>query len=223
MRYFFIALVALFSVMASAQEANPVMTYTDTLGMSVEATEYDGSAPFAARFTSNVTDAEDYIVLYEWRFTRLGESAPYLVRYDADTELTFTQSGTHLIQLIVSFVQGGDTIEYVQETPFSVNIRESRLEFPNVITPNNDGRNDELKPKQGWQSIVSFHARVFSRSGRLIYEWTDPAGKWDGRSGGRVVPDGAYYLRVDAMGADGRKYEIRKTISVLSGYREESQ
>ena len=120
-------------------------------------------------------------------------------------------------------MQGTDTIEYRQENPFTVNIRESILEFPNTITPNGDGINDELKPKKGWQSIVEFHAMVFSRSGRLIYEWRDPAGKWDGRSNGSYVPDGAYYLRVDAKGADGRRFEIRKVINVLKGWREESR
>lgn len=191
--------------------------------MTQEVTEYDGSAPFKATFTSNVTDADDYTVLYEWRFMRTGETTPFLTRYDADTEFEFMQSGTYTIQLFISFVQGADTIEYVQETPFSVNIRESRLEFPNAFSPNGDGINDEFKAKSGWQSIVEFHAMVFSRSGRLIYEWHDPAGKWDGRSGGKIVPDGAYYLRVDAKGADGRRFEIRKVINVLTGYREESR
>lgn len=221
MRKTFLVLSALLCSLAlSAQDASPLMTYVDSLGMTQTITEFDGSAPFTASFTSNVTDADDYNVLYEWRFTRSGESQPFLVRYDADTEFTFTQSGTVYIQLCISFVQGNDTIEYKQDNPFTVNIRESRLEFPNAFTPNNDLTNDVLRPKKGWQSLVSFHAMVFSRSGRLIYEWRDPAGGWDGRSGGRVVPDGAYYLRVDAKGADGKEYRIRKTISVLSGYRE---
>lgn len=215
-------LCLLLPLMLVAQEANPIMTYVDSLGFTNEITEYDGSAPFKATFTSNVTYAEDYTVLYEWRFIRMGETAPFLTRYDADTEFEFIQSGTYTIQLLISFVQGVDTVEYKQEKPFTVNIRESILEFPNTITPNGDGINDFLKPKSGWQSILEFHAMVFSRSGRLIYEWHDPAGKWDGRSNGRYVPDGAYYLRVDAKGADGRRFEIRKVINVLKGWREES-
>lgn len=203
--------------------ASPKMTYVDEEGFEQDDVEYDGSAPFAARFTSNVSDAEDYIVLYEWRFLRVGESSPLLVRYDADTEYTFLQSGAYSVQLLISFVQNQDTLEYIQDEPFTINIRESRLEFPNAFTPNGDGINDVFKAKDGWQSIVSFRAQVFSRSGRLIYEWRNPADGWDGRSGGRVVPDGAYYLRVDARGADGRHFEIRKTINVLTGYREESE
>ncbi len=222
MRKLLFALLLSCSLIAAAQTANPQMTYVDTLGLTQNITEYDGSAPFKASFTSNISDADDYTPLYEWRFMRVGDTEPFLVRYEADTEFEFTQTGTFTVQLLISFVQGGDTILYEQEEPFAVNIRESILEFPNAFTPNGDGINDTFSAKSGWQSIVSFHAMIFSRSGKLLYEWHDPAGSWDGRSGGKVVPDGAYYLRVDAKGADGRTFNIRKVINILTGYRETS-
>jgi gliding motility-associated-like protein len=74
--------------------------------------------------------------------------------------------------------------------------------------------------KEGYQSIVSFEAKVFDRWGKCLYTWTDLAGGWDGRSGGREVPDGAYYLHIKARGADGRKYNIKKVINVLRRYTE---
>ena len=45
-----------------------------------------------------------------------------------------------------------------------------------------------------------------------------PAGEWDGKVNGRTVSDGVYFLVVKAKGADGRKYNVKKTISVLTGY-----
>ena len=57
------------------------------------------------------------------------------------------------------------------------------------------------------------------RAARL-YEWTDLSGGWDGRSNGHDVPDGAYYLNIQARGADGRKYNIKKVINLLRGYNE---
>ena len=42
----------------------------------------------------------------------------------------------------------------------------------------------------------------------------------DGKSGGSDVPDGAYYLVVQAKGADGRHYNIKKVINILRGYTE---
>lgn len=200
--------------------ANPVMTYTDDDGQEVSETQYDGSAPFKATFKACPEHMGNYTPLYEWRFTRSGETTPFLVRYDQDTEYEFLQSGTFSVELRVSFVQGTDTIAYEMDEPFSIAISESKLEVPNAFTPNGDGVNDVFRVKEGYKSIVSFKAMVFDRWGKKLYEWTDPAGGWDGRSAGHSVPDGGYYLNIQARGADGKHYNIKKVINVLRGYTE---
>ena len=200
--------------------ANPVMTYTDDDGQEVSETQYDGSAPFKATFKACPEHTGNYTPLYEWRFTRSGETSPFLVRYDQDTEYEFLQSGTFSVELCVSFVQGTDTIAYEMDEPFSIAISESKLEVPNAFTPNGDGVNDVFRVKEGYKSIVSFKAMVFDRWGKKLYEWTDPAGGWDGRSAGHAVPDGGYYLNIQARGADGKHYNIKKVINVLRGYTE---
>lgn len=200
--------------------ANPTMTYVDADGQEVSESQYDGSAPFRATFKACPENVGDYTPLYEWRFTRSGESTPFLVRYDEDTEYVFNQSGTFSVEVRISFVQGADTIAYEMDQPFAVTISESKLEVPNAFTPNGDGVNDVFKVKDGYQSIVSFKAMVFDRWGKKLYEWTDLSGGWDGRSSGHDVPDGTYYLNIQARGADGRKYNIKKVINLLRGYNE---
>lgn len=200
--------------------ANPTMTYTDESGAEVSESQYDGSAPLLAQFRANPENVGSYTPLYEWRFTRAGQSEPFLLRYDEDTEYNFNESGSFSVELRVSFVQGTDTIAYAMDTPFSLTISESKLEVPNAFTPNGDGVNDVFRVKDGYQSIVQFHAAVFDRWGKKLCEWSDPAGGWDGRSGGHDVPDGAYYLNLQARGADGRKYNIKKVINLLRGYLE---
>jgi len=221
----FLALVAV-GLQAVAQDsfpsANPVMTYTDEDGALVEETQYDGSAPFEAAFKAQPENIGEYTPYYEWRFTKSGDDSPFLVRYDEDTEYTFKESGSYTIELYISFVAGSDTIVYEMDDPFSVTISESKLEVPNAFTPNGDGVNDVFKVKEGYQSIVSFKAQVFSRWGKLLYEWSELDGGWDGRSGGNDVPDGAYYLRIEARGADGRNYHVKKVINLLRGYTEGS-
>lgn len=197
------------------------MTYVDADGAEQTDTQYEGSAPFHAVFRANPEHTGDYTPLYEWRFSRQGEEQPFIVRNDEDTEYTFNRSGTFTVELLISFVQGTDTVEYRMDEPFSITISESRLEMPNAFTPNGDGINDVLRVKEGYKSIVTFKASVFDRWGKKLYEWNDPAGGWDGTSGGRDVPDGAYYLNLQARGADGRHYNIRKTISLLRGYTEQ--
>lgn len=207
---------------AAAQTAAPVMYVTADDGTETDETRYDGSAPMTARFEARPQDVGAYQARYEWRFTRQGQETPFLVRYDENTSYTFTESGQFSVELMVTFTLQGDTIEYVMDEPFSVSISESRLELPNVFTPNGDGINDVYRVKEGYKSIISFEATVFSRWGRKIYTWTDLEGGWDGRSGGSECPAGAYYLVVKAQGADGRRYNIKKTINILRGYSEDT-
>ncbi len=205
----------------SAQTAAPTMTIVTSDGTESEETAYEGSAPLKAYFKANPQDVGDYTPLYEWRIRRTADTAPFLIRYDENIDYEFTESGAFVIELNISFVQGADTLEYVMDSPFTVNVSESQLEFPNAFTPNGDGINDIFKAKEGYKSIVSFEAAVFSRWGKKLYEWRDLDGGWDGRSGGHDVPDGAYYLVVKARGADGRNYNIKKVINILRGYTEE--
>ena len=200
--------------------AMPTMTITAADGQESEETEYEGSAPINAVFCARPENVGSYTPYYEWRFFRQGEEKPFLTRYEEETTYVFKESGAFLIELYISFVEGTDTIEYEMDSPFMINISESKLEVPNAFTPNGDGVNDVFKVKEGYQSIVSFEASVFNRWGKKLYSWKDLEGGWDGKSGGSNVPDGAYYLVIKAKGADGRNYDIKKTINLLRGYTE---
>lgn len=198
------------------------MTIIASDGTESEEVSFSGSAPMSARFQSNASHLGDYTAYYEWRFNRAGEETPFLIRYDADTEFEFRESGSFAVELRISFVQGTDTIEYRTDAPYLININESKLELPNAFTPNGDGINDIFKVKEGYESIISFEAAVFNRWGKKLYEWKDIGGGWDGKSGGSKVPDGAYYLVVKARGADGKNYDCKKVINLLRGYTEKT-
>lgn len=202
--------------------ANPVMTVITDEGEQEE-TSYEGSAPVEIRFEARPENLVSYTAYYEWRFyTQGNESSPYIIRYDENTAYTFMTSGQTFIDLLITFVDGKDTINYEMDEPFVVSVSESKLEMPNAFSPNGDGINDVYKAKDGWQSIVSFKAAIFTRWGKKLYEWNDPDGGWDGKVNGHVVPDGAYYCVVQAKGADGKNYSIKKTVSVLTTYDEQS-
>lgn len=206
-------------------EVNPTAQYITVEGEELEEAGDGQSAPLQARFFANPSNVGDYTARYEWKVWKQENNKDLLLhRFEQDIDYTFTSSGTFKIQLYATFVLGNDTIVYPaegEENPFIVSISESNLEFPNAISPNGDGYNDVLKAKDGYRSIVSFQAAIFNRWGQRLYSWNKLDGGWDGKRNGRVVPDGAYFLVVAAKGADGRKYNIRKTISVISGYRSE--
>lgn len=203
---------------------NPTAIYTTENG-DEENADMSGSAPLTGRFYANPENTAGYTPYYEWRFTLEGETEPYIIRYEQDTEYTFTTAGVHNIVLYATFTKGTETIEYTQEywadtTPLRVTISESKLDMPNAFSPNGDGINDIYKAKEGYQSLVEFHAYIFNRWGQKLYEWTDPAGGWDGTHNGKEVKDGVYFVLVNARGADGRTFNIKKDVNLLRGYTE---
>lgn len=199
----------------------PTVRYVTSEGEEIEDASEEQSAPITGYFSAEVTDQGLYSAHYEWRIFKAGqENSPLVDRFDREMEYTFTQSGTFYVQLYVTFVQGTDTIRYPDGggEPFVVSVSQSKLEFPNAFSPNGDGFNDVYKAKEGYRSIVKFKATVFTRWGQKVYTWTNPAEGWDGKINGRTARDGVYYVVVQAEGADGRKFNIRKDVNVLTGY-----
>ena len=203
---------------------DPQATFTTDEGEET-GTSYSGSAPLTVVFHANAENVGVYTPHYEWRFTKEGETQPYLVRYEEETEYTFTQAGSHRIVLYATFINGNDTVAYTKDywqdaQPITIQISESKLEMPNAFSPNGDGINDIYRAKNNYQSIVEFDAYIFNRWGQKIYEWHDPAGGWDGKFNGKDVKQGVYFVLVKAKGADGRKYNIKKDVNLLRGYTE---
>ena len=154
---------------------NPTAEFTDSEQKTEEGTEYSGSAPVVAHFKANASNVGAWNAYYEWRFWQEGEDgskdSPYLIRYEEDTDYTFTKAGTHSIVLHAIFTQGNDTIAFTQDYwdevgPLRVTISESKLDMPNGFSPNGDGINDIYKAKEGYQSLVEFRAIIFNRTGR---------------------------------------------------------
>lgn len=203
---------------------DPQATFTTDEGEET-GTSYSGSAPLTVVFHANAENVGMYTPHYEWRFTKEGETQPYLVRYEEETEYTFTEACSHRIVLYATFINGNDTIAYTKDywqdaQPITIQISESKLEMPNAFSPNGDGINDIYRAKNNYQSIVEFDAYIFNRWGQKIYEWHDPAGGWDGKFNGKDVKQGVYFVLVKAKGADGRKYNIKKDVNLLRGYTE---
>lgn len=217
---------------SKAQDAfptiDPIAIVTEDDGEETETTQFSGSAPIVVKLKPQTADDGDCTAYYEWRFWKEGKSIsePYLVRHDMETEVTLLESGTHCIALIAYFSKGADIVakydeEYWQTaTPIRITVSESKLDFPNAFSPNGDGVNDVYKAKEGYRSIIEFKAIIFNRWGQKLYEWTDPAGGWDGKFNGSDVKQGVYFVNVHAKGADGRTYNIKKDVNLLRGYNE---
>ena len=205
-------------VVSLAQTVNPLAYYTDDEGNEQQTTSVNnGDAPLDVTFRSNPSGMDDYSPSYEWHFRRMDNGGGYtelFVRYEEDTQYTFTESGTfNVVQK--TFLGHDDT--QLDSTIIVVVVPASKLEFPNAFSPNGDGINETYHAKEGYKGIVSFKATIINRWGQKLYEWNDPAGGWDGKYKGTDVRDGVYFVIVNAKGADGVVYNIRKDVNLLRG------
>lgn len=201
-------------------------SYLDSNKEQKESTNIDdGEAPLEVTFRPITENMGDHTPSYEWHFRKQGEENEFMVRYEEETMYRFVESGTFEIVLKTTLT---DTGEQLDSSTVIVAISESRLEFPNAFSPNDDGHNklygakgvnDPNHPKH-WKNIVEFHAYIFNRQGQKLYEWHDPSGSWDGTYKGHPVKEGVYYVLVKAKGSDGRVYNIRKDVNLLRGYIE---
>ena len=68
---------------------------------------------------------------------------------------------------------------------------------------------------------MEFHATIFNRWGQKIYEWNDVRSEgWDGTFHGKDVKQGTYFVLVNARGADGRKFVIKKDVNLLRSFNQ---
>lgn len=213
---------------AKAQSVAPQAHYTDKEGMAIETTSIeDGEAPLAVHFEANPQDMGTWTPSFEWHFRHKAindKSKNYtekFVRYEENTDYTFMESGSYEV-VLKTIISDGTNTDQLDSMTISVVIAESKLEFPNAFSPNGDGINDIYRAKRDYKSIVSFKAIVMNRWGQKLYEWTNPEDGWDGTFHGQDVKQGVYFVFVEAKGADGKEYKIKKDINLLRGYTEKS-
>jgi gliding motility-associated-like protein len=212
-----------------AQSVKPTAYYSDKDGDKQEESAIkDAQAPLSVRFQANPSAMGEWTPSYAWHFshTKVENGAKttreIFVRYEEDTEYTFMESGTYTVTLKTTLNKGTDS-DNLPDASITIEIVESKLVFPNAFSPNGDGINDIYRADPDYKSIVSFKAIILNRWGQKLYEWNDPAGGWDGKYHGSDVADGVYYVLVDAMGADGKEYKIKKDVNLLRGYIKNSQ
>lgn len=72
------------------------------------------------------------------------------------------------------------------------------FKFPNVITPNNDGLNDEFNILNYFQTCDDFTITIFNRWGNLVFEQTqaDPTGFSGKSQSGSDLEDGVYFYKL---------------------------
>lgn len=168
-----------------------------------------GSAPCHITFTSFCSQA---VVHKEWQMATDMDFNNIVLRLNQDeVEETFTEAGTTYWRFIGSNADGscessGDV--------YTVNIGVSELYCPNVFTPGTTPEVNDIW-KVSYKSITEFHCVIFNRWGNKMIELNDPSEGWDGYYRGKLVPAGAYYYVIKAVGSDGQRYDLTGDINII--------
>lgn len=88
------------------------------------------------------------------------------------------------------------------------------MAFPNIITPNGDGKNDSFLPYQQWY-VNKFDIVIYDRWGMQVYASNDFTIGWDGRDqNGKDLSDGVYFYIVNYSGPEGKIKTINATVQI---------
>lgn len=116
----------------------------------------------------------------------------------SNTSTTASPSQTTTYDVTVT---KGDCDSVLQST---VNVKEP-IDPPNTITPNGDGKNDVWKI-EGIEQFENPEITIYDRWGQQVFHSVGyrEGDRWDGRSGGQLVPASTYYyvIELDREGLD---------------------
>ncbi len=162
-------------------------------------------APNAKVIFQNTSDYDDVRKRCEWHF---GDGTT-LKSCEELIEHVYTEANCYEPFLIVM----NRDLPECRDTAFldaCITIdKASKLEIPNIFSPNGDGINDYFQVKA--QTLKLFNGTVVNRWGVTIFEWTnweDYEKGWDGKlSGGSKASSGVYYYIINAEGFDGEIYQ----------------
>jgi gliding motility-associated-like protein len=85
---------------------------------------------------------------------------------------------------------------------------------PTAFTPNNDGRNDVIRPiAVGVQQIKYF--RIFNRWGQMIFQTTTNEQGWDGRISGVLQGSNVFVWMVSAIDYLGKPIFLKGTVTLI--------
>lgn len=110
---------------------------------------------------------------------------------------TFFNKGYYHITVYISTSSGIDTlirtihIDSCQSKQNPIDPEKCSFEISNVITPNNDGKNEFLEIKSLCQFEL-FEISIYNRWGVVVYKSTDSNEYWNGKNQQEDCPDGNY-------------------------------
>ena len=163
-------------------------------------------APVEIRFTAYANEpVADY---YEWKIIR--DKDTLFTRIGSEMDFTFEQGGQYTV---TGVVYNQSRVCMSEPYVYTFTVSETQIFIPNAFAPEGAPGSNEFRIK--YKSILRFKATILNRWGTVLYQWTDPAGGWDGKYRGQYVPAGAYYYVIEYTGTDGKARKKTGDINVV--------
>ena len=114
-------------------------------------------------------------------------------------------------KLIVTDAAGCADSAYITVKVFKTN---PYIFVPTAFTPNNDGKNDVIRPIAVGILKINYFS-VYNRWGELVFTTTENRKGWDGRIAGRVQNSGVFVWMVSAIDYLGRPIFLKGTVALI--------
>lgn len=169
-----------------------------------------GYAPLSVYFTNtSATSTGASSIICLWSF---GNGVASSTVFNTVTPATtYTAAGTYSVVLIAKKGTCIDSSIHI------INVEiPSKMEIPNVFTPNNDKVNDVFRLIAS--NLREVTAIIYDRWGNKVYEVTSDTGNfgWDGKNQyGKECAAGVYFYVIKAIGKDGQEYEQKGNVSLF--------
>lgn len=170
-----------------------------------------GFAPLTVTFnntSSTSTGASSIQCL--WSFGN-GVVTPSNVLNTSNQSATYTSAGTYSVVLFATKGSCKDSAMklIVVDLP-------SKLEVPNVFTPNGDKVNDIFRLRSS--NLKEIEAKIFDRWGNMVYNVISETGNisWDGKNlQGKECADGTYFYIIKGIGKDDADYDLKGNVTLI--------
>ncbi|MBK9284890.1 MAG: gliding motility-associated C-terminal domain-containing protein [Sphingobacteriaceae bacterium] len=179
------------------------------LNASFEANPSTGYAPLTVNFFNNTSSSFGTTsITTVWSY---GNGNVKTVTTTAQTSETYLAPGSYTAMIIATKGSCVDTAFQVIKVDIP-----SKMEVPNVFTPNGDGSNDVFFLKVA--NLKEVTAIIHDRWGNKVYETTSTTGNiaWDGKNfAGAECSSGVYFYTIKATGKDDKEYEQKGNVSLF--------
>ncbi|MBI2721201.1 MAG: gliding motility-associated C-terminal domain-containing protein [Bacteroidetes bacterium] len=167
-----------------------------------------GYAPLSVNFVNNsaTSTGATSSITSVWSF---GNGTSSLTT-NPNVNTSYISPGTYTVMMISTRGGCSDTSYKVIKVEIP-----SKMEVPNVFTPNGDGSNDVFFLKTA--NLTEITALIYDRWGNKVHEVTSSTGNigWDGNNtNGKECAAGTYFYIIKATGKDSKAYEQKGTVSL---------